>query len=741
MVFVLPSDRSSSFSLIERSIPVLSLCMVLVWAGCTPEEPEREDDPTPELSFDPGEYELIEYELTTKDDEGYRGTDDLERVFHVQRFRLNNPMRIHALGAMFNVRGDDNQSAHLALYSDNGHNFFDFDRQDPMVAFDLDLNKADHDETWQIIPLPEPIDLRHPQLVYLGSEYRGEVGQPVLAVDEAISSDPYLMAHASEGDQFPPHIAVLPDRGTDANGFETVLFAGTQGPMAGLGDLMVRLYVESYDVTTPEEEWFNDETEDPTIGLSGSGSPSFGDCNDDGWEDVWDGQLHRNNGDGTFTNVTESSGITGGGAGAWADFNNDGHLDLFLSTTVDQLYEGQGDCLFVDVTAASGIDDTQLFKTSTDEEATLQNVDTPSAAWVDVDNDGLVDLMQANFMNFTSGDSALDYLWLNQGDGLFINGTDDAGMLSTQGAGKAGRGVAPADWDNDGDSDILISNYRLHRNFVWENEGSGDFENIARDSILGGIGTEVNSLQSYYGHTIGSAWGDLDGDGDLDLFSANLAHPRFIEFSNKSMLLRNRTVEDGIATFEDVAAEAGILYQETDSSPLFLDFDNDGRLDLFYTAVYPARPSYLYRNEGNWNFSMVSYPAGAWIYNGWGVSAADLDNDGDLDIYGNRLLRNEHPNLGGWIKVRVVGSGTGATNRAGLGVRLRVFTTEGEQTREVQGGVGVSSGLSLIQHFGLGDSLTGTIEVTFPATGTLVSSEFQTGQSLTIHEDGSVFVE
>lgn len=138
---------------------------------------------------------------------------------------------------------------------------------------------------------------------------------------------------------------------------------------------------------------------------------------------------------------------------------------------------------------------------------------------------------------------------------------------------------------------------------------------------------------------------------------------------------------------------------------------------------------------------MVSYPAGSWIYNGWGVSAADLDNDGDLDIYGNRLLRNEHPNLGGWIKVRVVGSGTGATNRAGLGVRLRVFTTEGEQTREVQGGVGVSSGLSLIQHFGLGDSLAGTIEVTFPATGTLVSSEFQTGQSLTIHEDGSVFVE
>lgn len=734
-------DRSAAHHQIAvvRSVAAAMCCLAL--AACPSPEPEPEPEPTPTAGFNPDDFEIIEYNLTEKDGEAYRGQEDAELVFHVQRFALDTPMRIHAVGATFNVRGDDDKLAHLALYPDRGHNFFDFLRDEPLASWDLDLNKADHDEVWQVFPLDEVIDIPHPQLVYLGSEYRGEPGQPVLATDDEISVDPFLLAHDPGGNMFAPYLAVMPNRGVDSGGFEVVSFANYAGPLSGQGDLMVRLYVERIDVIEPGEEWFTDATDDKGVGLPGSGSPSFGDCNSDGLEDVWDGRLRMNNGDGSFTDVTDSSGITSGGSAAWADYNNDGHLDLFLASTHDQLYEGQGDCLFVNVTAASGIDDTQLLKTSVDAEATLQHVDTPSAAWVDVNGDGLVDLMQANFINFTTGDSPLDYLWMNQGEGLFINGTEDAGMFSGQGSGRAGRGVSPSDWDNDGDIDIFISNYRLHRNFAWENDGQGQFENIARDNPLGGIGTEVSSLQSYYGHTIGSVWGDVDGDGDLDLFCANLAHPRFLGFSNKSMLLRNRLVEDGVANFEDVAQEAGMLYQETDSSPVFLDYDNDGHLDLFYTAVYPARPSYLYRNEGDWTFSMVSYPAGTWIYGGWGVSSADLDNDGDMDLYGGRFLRNDYPGAGGWLKVRVVGSGEGATNRSGLGVRLRLSTDAGDQTREVQGGIGVSSGASLIQHFGLGETATGSLEVSFPASGIVVSTDIQSGQTLTVHEDGTIDVD
>ena len=715
------------------------LVLFLLWSttlACPGPEPEPEAPPEDDPPFDPSVFEIIEYDLTVKDGEGYRGVDDAERVFHAQRFPLDTPMRIHAVGAMFNVRGNDSLPAHLALFPDNGHNFFDFGRDAPLAEWDLDLEKDEHDEVWQVFPLEEPLDIAHPQLLYVGSHYQGVPGQPVLAADETVSLDPYLLAHG--GDDFPPHVAVLPDRGTGSGGFETVYFAGAGGPMQGTGDLMVRLYVERYNLVGDGDTWFTDATEDPAIGLTGSGSIAFGDCNSDGWEDVWDGRLRVNNGDGTFSDLTDSSGIGGGGAGTWGDYNNDGRLDLFLTGGADRLYEAQGDCLFVDVTAASGIDDTQLWQTDPKGKAVLQHVDTPAAAWADVDNDGLLDLVQANFLNFTTGDAALDFLWINQGNGLFVNGTDDAGMLSPQGAGKAGRGVAPADWDNDGDTDIYISNYRLHRNFAWENQGDGSFENIGPETGLEGEGTEVSTFQYYYGHTIGSVWGDVDNDGDLDLFAANLAHPRFIAFSNKSMFLRNNLVETGEAGFDNLREEAGMLYQETDSSPVFLDFDNDGLLDLFYTAIYAARPSYLYRNLGDFRFEMVSYPAGAWIYNGWGVSAADVDNDGDLDLYGGRFLRNDHPKPGNWLKVRVVGSGEGGTNRAGIGVRILLENDEGIQIREVSAGHGVGCAAPLVQHFGLGASTSADIQAYFPGSQTVVAAEAAAGQTVVIHEDGSV---
>ncbi len=714
--------------------PLIASLLLLSACPTPPEEEVVEPDPTPV----PIELETLSYELTDtagSADEG-NGT---EQVWDVMRFHHAVPMRIHAVEAMWRIRSSHDKQGHLALIPDEGFNFYDHLREAPYAEWLVDPIK-DNDRVWQRFDLDEPVELAHPGLVYVGQLYRGEEGQPSLSIDEEGSVDPYMSALVNEGDYQAPRIRTYIDREPN-QGFEYVVRGG--------GDLMVRLLVEYFDHPA-EPSWFHERhrlEEDERSGLPGSGAPSFGDCNGDGFDDSYVGSIHVNDGDATFTaRSAEESGIDlGGGAGVWGDYNNDGNLDLFVARNDDQLYEGQGDCTFVNVTAASGIDDTQVFNNDPewDPQNGIQRVHapTPSAAFVDVNNDGLLDIQQANFMNFSTGDSTEDYLWINQGDGLFVNATDDVGMDQEHGnfgaTGYAGRGVAISDYDNDGDPDIYISNYRLHANLHWRNENAGEsFVDVGY-----AIGTRGYLVNGAYGHTIGSAFGDVDNDGDMDLFAANLAHPRFITFSDKSMFLRNELVETGEANFTEVRDEAGMIYQETDSSPVFLDYDNDGFLDLYYTTVYPARPSWLFRNNGDFTFTNITHHAGTWIYGGWGVAAADIDNDGDMDIHGSKLFVNDYPALGGWMKVTVVGSGEGATNTSGIGAKVRLTTEAGTQYREVQPSTGVGSQNSLTQHFGVGDAARASVEVEFPASGTVVDAgEADAGTWFVVHEDGTVSV-
>jgi len=718
----------------RAALLALLLTPTLLLAACTIDDDDDsvgDDDDATEASFDPSGYEVVTWDLTDPVDHALIPTD--EQTFQIARWRTDTPVRIVAIDAMFHV--EQAGTGHVALYGDEGHNFYDFLRETPSAEFHVELTEDDH-RRWITLELDEPIDLPFPQLVYAGQNHTGDPAQASLATDDVVTVDDYLAANAGENEQYPPHVVVWPDRGTDTGGFEQVAFAGggIGSPLNGVGDLMVRLYVEPYDVV--DSTWFADATNEADVagsGLYGSSNVGFGDCNNDGWIDVWDGGLRVNAGDGTFVNGTDASGIAHGGAPAWGDYNNDGNVDLFLAGGDDRLYENQGDCLFVDVTPASGIDDTQLYRTGNDDVAIEQHAPTPSAAWVDVNGDGWLDLMQANFMDFTSGDSAIDYLWMGSESGVFTNATDDLDMEWPQGSGKASRGVAPADWDNDGDMDLFVNAYRLQKNYAWRNDGD-TFTNIG-EGILEGNPFEVGFQQYYYGHTIGAAWGDVDSDGDLDLFAANLAHPRFLDFSDLSMFLRN----DGDGEFTEMREEAGMIYQETDSSPVFLDYDNDGDLDLFYTTVYAARPSYLYRNDGDWNFTMVSYPAGTWMFNGWGIAAADLDNDGDVDLYGRRLLRNEDGATGSSISVRAVGGGAGMTNVSAIGARVIADVDGVERLREVVGGVGVSSCNPLTQHVGLGDAAAADVRVVFPVSGTTVDvGSVPAGSRITVHEDGTI---
>jgi hypothetical protein len=260
-------------------------------------------------------------------------------------------------------------------------------------------------------------------------------------------------------------------------------------------------------------------------------------------------------------------------------------------------------------------------------------------------------------------------------------------------------------------------------------------------------------VNGWYGHTIGSEWADYDNDGDLDLFAANLAHPRYIEFSNRSMLYENPLLspnrQSPIANrqFADRRAELGIRYEETHSDPAWADVDNDGELDLYITSIYEGRRSFLYVNQlynDLWApssrrpplFDEVTWLSGTRVFNGWGCAFADFDNDGDQDLVvgsgsGVKLFRNEQKG-NNWLEVRVIGR---KANRAGIGARVTVTQGKSRQIREVEGGKGTTSQNSLVQHFGFGHFDTPvTVEVRFGPHSRRLVKGVKPNQLITVEE-------
>ncbi len=423
---------------------------------------------------------------------------------------------------------------------------------------------------------------------------------------------------------------------------------------------------------------------------------AWGDYDNDGYDDllVSGSRLFRNDSGNRFTEVTGKVGLKNAkGRGAvWADFDNDGWLDFYMcgGDTIDRLWRNcQG--RFSDVTKQTG--------------RPSNPGPTEGAAWADFDNDGLVDLYAANYENRAEQNYWPDRLYQNR-PGEFTDITTDAEIIPPYGEDRAGRGVAWADYDDDGRQDCFVANYRLQENFLWHNRGDSTFENTA--AALGIAGDEVDG---WFGHTIGAAWGDYDNDGDLDLFTADLVHPRYIEFSNRSRLYENLG-PDSIPRFRDRRAAAGIRYEETHSNPAWADVDNDGDLDLYITSIYENRRSFLYENMGRPHpdstvrFRDVTWLSGTRAFNGWGCAFADIDRDGDMDLVvgsgsGLKLFRNDTRNPNHWLRIKVVGT---EANRAGIGCRITVTRGDDVWIREVEGGSGTTSQNSFIQQVGLGPS-------------------------------------
>ncbi|HDQ99385.1 MAG TPA: hypothetical protein ENN51_03755 [candidate division WOR-3 bacterium] len=468
---------------------------------------------------------------------------------------------------------------------------------------------------------------------------------------------------------------------------------------------------------------FTDVTEEYGLGHERGGRVAWGDYNGDGFEDLLVNgcRLYRNDSGLGFTGVTDEVGLTGarGRGSIWGDFDNSGRLDFFMSASdgPDLLWFNLGN----------------RFRPDTVENGS--HLPGEGCAAADYDQDGLLDLYVANYEDWGTRSYFPDRLYRNTGNRL-LDRTEPTGIRPPWDENRAGRGVAWADFDDDGQPDCFVANYRLQENFLWHNQGNGSFVNRAAE--LGLSGDEVDG---WYGHTIGAAWADYDNDGDLDLFTADLAHPRYIEFSNRSRLYENLGT-DSVPRFRDRRAAAGIRFEETHSNPAWADVDNDGWLDLYITSIYEGRRSFLYRNlgpgpDGRPEFEDITWLSGTRVFNGWGCAFADFNNDSRVDLVigsgsGLRLLRNDSDTDGSWLRVRVAGR---QANRAGIGSRVTVERAERRWIREVEGGSGTTNQNSLVQHFGLGpDQSPVTVRVRFGPDSEVVLKDVAVNRLIVVEE-------
>jgi hypothetical protein len=433
---------------------------------------------------------------------------------------------------------------------------------------------------------------------------------------------------------------------------------------------------------------FENVTEAMGLGGMGKGHGAWVDYNNDGWTDLQDGQnIWRNEEGMKFVKSGSGSGLS-----AWGDIDNDGWLDYFGA--------GGGAVMF-------GSSEGEFTGAEEKPERICRVSDGGTIA--DVDGDGLLDIYWTGYeLNWQYQPDAI---WLNQGDRTFKR------TWKTEGRAQPGRGTTACDFDNDGDMDIYVSNYRLEANILLVNGGNGNFTNQAA----------AYNARGGNGHSLGAAFGDVDNDGYIDIFAGNFAHGG----QPQSQFLRNLGPGKGFH-FENKGT-CGVHYQESYGSPALGDYDNDGDLDLFFTTVYGGDQAVLYRNEGvttlgdgrqDWMFRNVTAEAGLGGIRSTAQAAwGDFDNDGDLDLVsGGRLWRNRGTK-GNWLKVKLQGAGN--VNRAAIGAQVRIKLADRTLTRQVESSTGCSNVNDLTLHFGLGvhDGGEGSapadrveLEITWPYT-------------------------
>ena len=460
------------------------------------------------------------------------------------------------------------------------------------------------------------------------------------------------------------------------------------------------------------------------------------------------GALYRNNGDGTFTDVTAKAGVGAEGLFgmgiAVGDYDNDGFPDLFICGYGRSiLYHNNGDGTFTDVTNKAGVENVGRWASS--------------AAWFDSNNDGHLDLVIANYVdwsperNFWCGDRGPGMrsychpdvyrgqpptLYRNNGDGTFSDVSKSSGLAAKP---ANGLGVVTLDYDNDGWQDIFIANDSMP-NSLFHNNRDGTFTELA---YLAGVAVSSDGLPEA---GMGTDAADTAGSGLLDMAVTHLD-------TQLARLYRNLG-KDG---FEDVTLRSKIGYATFHMSGFgmrFMDYDNDGARDLFmanghvldnveryHTETHYAEPKLMFRNLGNGTFENVSDQLGPDFMAARvsrGAAIADYDNDGDLDILVSnnggvpQLLRNDGGNANHWLELFLIGT---RSNRDGVGARVRVTAGDLVLYDQRKGGMSYQSAQDPRLHFGLGQrSKVDSLEVVWPGGQVTKLSDLKADQILAIKE-------
>jgi hypothetical protein len=478
-------------------------------------------------------------------------------------------------------------------------------------------------------------------------------------------------------------------------------------------------------------------------GGNGFAGAAWFDYNNDGHLDLYltggcnsDNGLFRNNGDGTFSDVTQDAGVAygGGSVGVVAgDFDNDGYQDILVIADGgfrgncprdDKVFHNLGDGTFLDITLSSGV-------VGPDNRSAL------SAALADINNDGFLDIFISGAGNELGSIRPRNKLYLNNGDLTFTDISAGSGVDTDKGACEA----LFTDYDDDGLIDLYVANCVRFATGgpveLFRNNGDLTFTDIA---MTAGI--------HFAGYWMALAPGDFDNDEDIDFFMTNLG----VSFPPQFHRLYRKNANGTYTSMQS----SGVTHHEWGWGGSMSDFDNDGLLDIFFAGSFPpgfigpggGNPGTLLFNDGDSTFTETpaALPVSLASLYTTGVAVGDYDLDGFTDIVvavdsnggaeGHPVLFRNTGNENHWLTIRLRGL-TG--NRDAVGARVKVRVGDNTYTREVYAGSSFLSMDSQWLAFGLGDSVSfDQIEVRWPMGGTETFGPGSTNRVLTIIEGASV---